>query len=269
MQSTPTTKEDSIEVATSVLPSPPTLRYMAGSVVVPGDRIGSIRQVRSGPGTYVKGNGHIYVSLVGKLRITPTKDSNSVGDGQQQPATSNDDENNNNNQDLLPQYTCSVEMVPRTSHSISNEQTLPASALVLQIGQIVLGVVTRITTQMALVDIRVAQHVGVLTTKTSSYHGAIRREDIRANATDQILLSDCFQPNDVVACRIVSVGDSRRYFLSTAETELGVLRATTRTTSRRKGGIPMIPISWKEMECPETGIKEPRKCAKPIALHQR
>lgn len=27
-------------------------------------------------------------------------------------------------------------------------------------------------------------------------------------------------------------------------------------------GVPMVPVSWTEMQCPDTLIKEPRKVAK-------
>lgn len=30
-------------------------------------------------------------------------------------------------------------------------------------------------------------------------------------------------------------------------------------------GVPMVPISWTEMQCPETLVKEPRKVAKIVA----
>jgi exosome complex component CSL4 len=238
----------------SVEVTPPTLRYTDGSSIIPGDRIGTVRQVCAGPGTYIKDNGHIYASLVGILRIQRKHpQSTSSEDAQEQSSRA---ETN------IPQFTCFVESLP----GVASNNHLPATAQVLKVGQIVVGVVTRITPQMALVDIRIAQHVGTLVKTT--YEGAIRMEDIRSNATEKVVLGDCFRPNDVVACRIVSLGDSRRYFLSTAETELGVLRAKTTK------GVPMMPISWKEMECPETGIKELRKCAKPIALtswmtHQR
>lgn len=230
--------------------TPPTLRYAVGSAILPGDRIGTVRQVCSGPGTYVKDNGHIYASLVGVLRILRN-------DGSDAKRVSSSDETGERSTSHTekPRFTCLVESVPGATTN-----PLPAAAQVLKIGQIVVGVVTRITPQMALVDIRIAQHFGALT-KTSC-EGAIRMEDIRSNATEQVVLGDCFRPNDLVACRVVSLGDSRRYFLSTAETELGVLRASTAR------GVPMIPISWKEMECPETGVREPRKCAKPVALHQ-
>ena len=50
----------------------------------------------------------------------------------------------------------------------------------------------------------------------------------------------------------------KQYFLSTAETYLGVIHAKSSIS-----GQSMIPMSYKEMECPETGMKELRKCAKP------
>lgn len=46
------------------------------------------------------------------------------------------------------------------------------------------------------------------------------------------------------------------YQLSTAENELGVVSAYS------EAGIPLIPISWTEMQCPKTYAKEPRKVAK-------
>lgn len=48
------------------------------------------------------------------------------------------------------------------------------------------------------------------------------------------------------------------YQLSTAENELGVV------TAQGEAGVPLIPISWTEMQCPKTYVKEPRKVAKII-----
>ena len=210
----------------------PVLRYDIGSTVVPGDRIGNIRQVVAGQGTHVKG-GHIYASMVGCLRVTPAPET---GDEMKdEPAT--------------PPFACSVEVLPGK---------MPASSQALTTGQLVVGRIARITPQNALVEICAAEHVGALQT---SHEGAIRKEDIRSGASEQVAISACFQPGDLVVCRVISLGDPRRYFLSTAEAELGVIRAM-------RNGIPMMPISWKEMECPETGAKEPRKCAKPAKLQQ-
>ena len=92
--------------------------------------------------------------------------------------------------------------------------------------------------------------------------GAIRKEDVRTGASEQVLLiQESFLPGDLVLARVLSLGDTRRYLLGTAEPQLGVLRALSATS-----GKPMIPVSYKEMECPETGVKEPRKCAKPRKL---
>jgi exosome complex component CSL4 len=229
-----------------------TLRYRLGDTVVPGDRLGTIKQVCPGPGTCLKENGHVYASLVGRLRVERTA---------KEPQEEDDDDVEMTDEALpekkssdKPPFTCSV---------VSTKP--PATAQVLQVGQIVVGTVVRISPQMAVVEIKIVQGTGVL---KSFCEGCIRVEDIRGtvHAETSMPISDCFRPNDVVACRIVSLGDPRRYFLSTAETELGVLRAYSKHTS-----IPntaMIPVSWKEMECPVTGKREQRKCAKPIALQQ-
>lgn len=50
------------------------------------------------------------------------------------------------------------------------------------------------------------------------------------------------------------------YQLSTAENELGVVVAMAQESG--KFGVPMVPISWTEMQCPQTFVKEPRKVAK-------
>lgn len=51
--------------------------------------------------------------------------------------------------------------------------------------------------------------------------------------------------------------------MSTAENELGVVVAVA-----SEGGTevaPMVPISWTEMQCPNTLVKEPRKVAKIVS----
>ncbi|OEU15778.1 hypothetical protein FRACYDRAFT_187222 [Fragilariopsis cylindrus CCMP1102] len=225
--------------------SPPVLRYKEGSTVIPGDRIATIRQVRSGIGTYVKG-GHIYASLLGTLRLQLNNDG---GGG-----------------DNNPTFICSVDVSSSSSSSKnSNLLLLPATSQVLKVGQLIVGRISRITPQNAVVEIRVAEGVGPLR-GPPYYEGAIRLDDVRAGkaVVDQnhVVLADCFRPGDLVSCRVISMGDARRYFLSTAETELGVVRA-------ERKGVVMIPVSWKEMECPVTGVRESRKNAKPLMLQQR
>lgn len=51
------------------------------------------------------------------------------------------------------------------------------------------------------------------------------------------------------------------YHISTAENELGVVIATAEGSNQ---GVNMVPISWSEMQCPKTLVKEPRKVARVI-----
>ena len=148
-----------------------------------------------------------------------------------------------------------------------------ASSYVLKPGQIVLGQVVRITPQNAVVSIKAAAGIGVL---PMEQEGAIRTEDVRALASEQVQIGESFQPGDLVAARVISLGDSRRYFLSTAETELGVIRAIARQNGlqqvlgsgallkRKREDCFLKPVSFKEMEDPVTGLKEKRKVAKPL-----
>ncbi len=41
----------------------------------------------------------------------------------------------------------------------------------------------------------------------------------------QVVLSHCFRPGDIVRASVLSLGDARSYYLTTAENELGVVYA--------------------------------------------
>ena len=99
--------------------------------------------------------------------------------------------------------------------------------------------------------------------------GIIRREDVKHGtvSAEELFLESCFRPGDWVLGRIVSLGDSRRYLISTAEPELGVVRAFSSWNQQHESRQQiqqnaMQPISFKEMKCPVTGKTEPRKVAK-------
>ena len=189
------------------------LRVEVGTKVVPGDRLGNLRNIKPGIGTYARG-GNVYATTVGTLQL--------------------------NEQEQV----------------VSIHPTKPlAASQVLRVGQMILGRIQRVVLQQAVVEIIAAEGIGLVTQQTAE--GQIRREDIRAGATEEIQIHEAFRPGDIVVARIISMGDARRYTLTTAETELGVIRALSRAT-----GKPMVAISWKEMECADTNIKESRKCAK-------
>lgn len=205
------------------------LRFEVGSTVTPGDRLGSLRHVSPGPGTYARG-GHVFSCLVGQLVLK---------------------EENENDTAVV---------------SVQSQSKTPALQQVLTVGQLVLCRVQKIMMQQAHVEIIAAEQVGRLSHKPDA---SIRRDDVRnqvsTSSGEDLLMEHCFRPNDWVLGRIISLGDARRYLISTAETELGVVRAM----SSQHPQEPMKPLNWKEMECPVSGKKESRKVAKQSqSLHE-
>ncbi|XP_023160593.2 exosome complex component CSL4 [Drosophila hydei] len=93
----------------------------------------------------------------------------------------------------------------------------------------------------------------------SSYRGLLRKEDVRETDKDRVDIYKSFKPGDVILARVVNQME-QSFMLSTAEAELGVVVAYA--SDFRKYRIPMVPIGWSEMQCPQTTIKEPRKVAK-------
>ena len=90
----------------------------------------------------------------------------------------------------------------------------------------------------------------------SFFRGMIRQENVRLTEIDKVEMYRCFRPGDIVLAKVISLGDSYSYLLSTAENELGVVIAYS------EAGVSMIPTSWTEMQCPKTYVIEPRKVAK-------
>nr|XP_047134264.1 exosome complex component CSL4 isoform X2 [Hydra vulgaris] len=86
--------------------------------------------------------------------------------------------------------------------------------------------------------------------------GIIRKEDVRATEKDKVKMYESFCPGDVIVARILSLGDSQSYYLTTAENELGVIYASS------IHGHAMVPVDWCTMQCTVTGLKENRKVAK-------
>lgn len=110
------------------------------------------------------------------------------------------------------------------------------------------------------------------------FQGVVRSQDVRSTEKDKVKIADCFRPGDIVRATVISLGDARSYYLSTAGNSLGVIYATSATSagaqlSDTPGGAgwnitgnPMLPISWNQMIDPITGILENRKCAKPDSI---
>lgn len=114
------------------------------------------------------------------------------------------------------------------------------------------------------------------------YRGILRKEDVRAERKDEVEMYNSFRPGDIILARIVSINfltnfkrrfsldilsafqlpqnELHCYQLSTAENELGVVVAHAAESGPQ--GVPMVPVSWTEMQCPQTLVKELRKVAK-------
>ncbi|RKP13386.1 hypothetical protein BJ684DRAFT_10145 [Piptocephalis cylindrospora] len=135
-----------------------------------------------------------------------------------------------------------------TVHREKEASTVP------EVDGIVVGTVLRVNPRAATLSIQV---VGERTC-TNEFNGVIRVEDIRATEKDKVKMTESFRPGDVVRAQVVSLGDARSYYLSTAKNILGVLHA------KSLAGAPMYPVSWREMKCSQTGGIELRKCAKPF-----
>ncbi|KAL0579114.1 NADH:ubiquinone oxidoreductase [Marasmius crinis-equi] len=115
---------------------------------------------------------------------------------------------------------------------------------------VVLGSVTRLSPLQALLSITVVD--GVPLPPGEEFTGVIRSQDVRATEKDKVKIGDCFRGGDVVRGLVISLGDARSYFVTTARNDLGVIFATS------EAGATMEPVSWQEMRCPKTGSIEKR-----------
>ena len=152
----------------------------------------------------------------------------------------------------------------KASSSLSGGQDV-----VLEVGHIVLTRVLRITSKQAHVEVVAMGSV----TLRQTCQGIIKKEDVREHEIDRVEIHKCFRPGDIVRARVVSLGDSRQYYLSTAESELGVMYAKSQTHvgegGGEGGGSVMVPVSWEKMMDPITKVTEDRKVAKPMSTEKK
>ncbi|KAM0945017.1 putative nucleic acid-binding, exosome complex component CSL4 [Dioscorea sansibarensis] len=186
-------------------------------LVTPGEKLGDATVLLPGKGAYLSPNGRtIHASLTGLRVLTPP------------PPDSSDQRS-------------TVDVVGHRSHGPVPE---PGSIVVVR--------VTKVMARMASADIMC---VGSKAVK-EKFTGIIRQQDVRATEIDKVDMYLSFRPGDIVRALVLSLGDARAYYLSTAKNELGVISAQSIS-----GGV-MVPISWTEMQCPLTGQIEHRKVAK-------
>jgi exosome complex component CSL4 len=90
--------------------------------------------------------------------------------------------------------------------------------------------------------------------------GLIKSENVK-NDFREFDMWDCFVPGDIVLCKIISIDLTNFIYLSTQDPNHGVIFAWSPITKNI-----MMPISFQEMICLETKIKERRKVAKPTSI---
>jgi len=129
------------------------------------------------------------------------------------------------------------------------------ATVVPRIGDLVTGKVTKISQRLVHLSIMVVEK----TPLSTPFKGLLRIEDVRAIEKDAVEIARCFRPSDIVVAEVLSMGDSRNYYLTTAKEHLGVIYATS------LAGHPMKPFDWQEMVCTRSGIREWRKVARPTA----
>ena len=188
------------------------------SVVCPGDRLRHSSEVLAGPGTYVReADGAVCSALAGVARLV-------------QPAA--------DSQQRLP--TAEVHRGR-------------AAAVLPQPGSVVLSRVLSVSPRWATCEVVCVNGAAV----DQPFSGIIRQQDVRATEVDKVVLQECFRPGDVVRCSVLSLGDQRSYYLSTASPELGVVYARSASS-----GQPLAAVDWTTMRDPVTGSTETRKVAK-------
>ena len=188
------------------------------TLALPGQALGPVSANVAGSGTHIQA-GHLYSSLAGSLTSTP-----SGAKGVKQPTVS----------------------VAR-----------PSGVLLPEVGTVVLGKITRTNPRQATLSILALGSNGEHTCR-DAFPALIRQQDIRATEIDKVKVTESFRVGDVVRAVVISLGDERSYYLSTAKNELGVIMASS------EWGNQMFPISWREFQDPVTGQKEIRKVAKPV-----
>lgn len=185
---------------------------------LPGQLLGPTTANNVGEGTHIHGS-QLYASVAGPLISTPSTSKSA------------------------PAPTVSI--------------TRPSGPLLPEVGNIVLGKITRTNPRQATLSILALGETGTHVLK-EPFPGLIRQQDIRATEIDKVKVNESFRVGDVVRAVVISLGDERSYYLSTAKNAYGVVLAVS------DGGNQMFPVSWREFQDPISGLREARKVAKPV-----
>lgn len=101
------------------------------------------------------------------------------------------------------------------------------TAQVLRLGDTVICKAVKVTTRQVIVDILCVGE----TVLQEAFPGTIRLEDVRSHDVDKLVLEDMFSPGMLVKAAVLSFGDTRSYFLSTAKPGMGIVKAQPQPAS--------------------------------------
>ena len=125
---------------------------------------------------------------------------------------------------------------PRLKLSVKSSKNEVASETVIDVGDKVICRVVRISMNLTNVEILSVGDCAL----HNSPKGIIRREDVRLSDIEKLVMHECFRPGDIVRGVVISLGDSRQYYLSTSDADHGVLEARNLIS-----GNMMEPVSHK------------------------
>ena len=137
---------------------------------------------------------------------------------------------------VLIEEELGTEQESRFRVSVSSARNQMASETVIDVGDKVTCRVVRLSMNQANLEII---SVGDCPLQQSP-KGIIRREDVRLSDIEKLIMSECFRPGDILRGVIISLGDSRQYYVSTSDADHGVLYAKSLIT-----GNLMDPLSHK------------------------
>ncbi|CAB3374069.1 Hypothetical predicted protein [Cloeon dipterum] len=147
-----------------------------------------------------------------------------------------------------------VKVEKKLEINIVQVQSLKEQSTVPSPGDIVTARVLIVKSRQCMCEIKCIGDIAL----TRPFRAVLRQEDVRATEKDRVKMYESFAPGDIILARVLPIMDVHTYQLSTAENELGVV------ISHSEAGVPMVPISWTEMQCPVNFTKKLRKVAKVI-----
>lgn len=165
-------------------------------IVIPGDLVCSKDDGKTGKGVYAYQKQEIRASVVGHI-VSEKKEKTGVEE---------------TGEDAGKSSKPRINVLPPQHKRLAKEY-------VVNVGDVIYGRVVRTNYNQAYVDVLCIGD----TELPFPLKGVIRREDIRETEIDKVVVHEFFRSLDIVRASVISLGDSKYYFLTTAKPDLGVV----------------------------------------------